>query len=246
MDHYIGLFSAYAVVTALRFSIQHFQPEFIPTPKQLVIAKPGRELLYLLMTVAAIIGIGQLYTADLLIPAIPTWDGLTESLNQVLIFSPVFLFLYLCQPSPESLFLVRENWFRRLTMGLILAVVALFTFWLATPAQIDLVTLFAEPLRPGNIDFPVQVFFEDLLIAMFLARLSVLTSVRKTVMLVALAFAAAHIPAFLASGDTPQELLSLIADAALGAMVFGMILKTRDFLWIFPVHWVMDTTQFHF
>ncbi|MDA1372887.1 MAG: hypothetical protein O2971_19330 [Proteobacteria bacterium] len=246
MDHYIGLIAAYAVVTCLRLGLLRLKPELIPVPALQPCSYPGRELVYLVLTVVVIIGIGQFYTAGMLLPRTANWEWLTEALNQVFIFSPVLLFLLLIKPAPVSLYLVHEQLGQRFALGLGLALCALIVFWLATPADLNIVQLLGPLSDPDNLDFPVQVFFEDLLIAMFLARCSQLISPRWTIVLVASLFAAAHIPAFLAQGDAPAELLSLLADTALGIMVLGSIILTRDFIWIFPVHVVMDSTQLHF
>ena len=81
MDHYIGLFAAYGVVAAIRYCILRLSPDFIALPLFPVLKRPGTELGLLLLTVVAIILVGQLYTAGNLIPARPFLGrtyGITE------------------------------------------------------------------------------------------------------------------------------------------------------------------------
>lgn len=246
MDHYIGLFSAYAVIATIRYGLLKSVPNLIPVPGPLEIEKPGRELFFLFLTVLAVIVIGQFYSAGMLIASSGSLAGILEAINQILIFSPIFVFLWFVKPSAVSIYLVPELLAKRLFLGVFLAGLALLVFVLATPADLTLLQLLSPMWKLENLDFPVQVFFEDLFIAMCLARLSCLVSVKRTIVIVAVVFAAAHIPAFLAAGDTPVELLSLVADTALGIMVFGTVLMTRDFIWVWPVHVVMDFTQLAF
>ena len=60
----------------------------------------------------------------------------------------------------------------------------------------------------------------------------------------ALLFAAAHVPAMVAQGASVEELLGLARDVALGLLVLGSVLRSGDILWFWPIHVVMDLTQF--
>ena len=246
MDHYIGLFAAYAVITVIRLGILRHVPGLIPLPEAARITRPGRELAFLGLAVVAVIGVGQLHVAGLLLPGDHAWGGVTEAANQVLIFLPLVICLIGMKADWNSVLFSGGRLGRRLALGMGLAVLSLLVFSIASPANVALGQLIHPMGELENLHFPVQVFFEDLFIAACLARLAAALSVRKAVVLVAVLFAAGHIPALLATGAQPQELITLVADVILGAMVFGSILKTRDFAWIWPVHVVMDFTQLAF
>ena len=96
----------------------------------------------------------------------------------------------------------------------------------------------------GNVSIAVQVLLEDVLIAALAARLVAATNWMVAIGVAAALFAAAHIPAMLAEGASINDLSSLVLDTGLGVMVIGAIIVSRNVWWFWPVHAVMDLTQF--
>ena len=66
-----------------------------------------------------------------------------------------------------------------------------------------------------------------------------------SILLVAVLFAAGHIPSLVTNGATFIELGSLLIDAFLGVLVLTAVSKSRDVWWFFMVHFAMDMTQFY-
>ena len=95
-----------------------------------------------------------------------------------------------------------------------------------------------------NLGFATQVFLEDLIIAMLVVRIGAAIGAPATVTLVACLFAAGHIPTMWANGVSFAEFGSLIFDAALGTMIIGVALRSRDIWWLWCVHYAMDMSQF--
>jgi len=96
----------------------------------------------------------------------------------------------------------------------------------------------------GNISIAVQVLLEDILIAALAARLVAATKVWIAIVVAAALFAAAHIPAMLAEGAGLSQLSTLLLDTGLGVLVIGAIITSRNVWWFWPIHAVMDLTQF--
>lgn len=48
----------------------------------------------------------------------------------------------------------------------------------------------------------------------------------------------------MAGGASLSELAGLFRDVLLGIVVLGTVLRSRDIVWFWPVHVVMDLTQF--
>ena len=63
--------------------------------------------------------------------------------------------------------------------------------------------------------------------------------------LVALLFAAGHIPSMISDGYSFQEMSSLILDAAIGVVILSAVSKSKDVWWFFIVHFVLDMSQYY-
>jgi len=98
---------------------------------------------------------------------------------------------------------------------------------------------------PKNVPLLVQVLLEDIAIAILFVRFRSALGLRFTVGLVAVLFAAAHIPALLASGVAIHECIGLVLDAALAVGVLSVVQRSSDVWWFWCVHYAMDMTQFY-
>jgi hypothetical protein len=102
----------------------------------------------------------------------------------------------------------------------------------------------ARIFRYANLDEAVQVLLEDLVIAVLYVRIAAAMGQARAVVLVAVLFAAGHIPTMLAQGASVTELASLFLDTGLGVAVIMTLQRSRDILWFWVVHFSMDMLQF--
>ena len=86
---------------------------------------------------------------------------------------------------------------------------------------------------------------EDITIALLFVRLSECIGRKWTIGIVAILFAAGHIPSLLSNGATTNELLTLFIDAAIGIIILSAVSKSRDVWWFFMVHFVLDMSQYY-
>jgi len=205
--------------------------------------RPWAEFAYALLASVAIVGVGQMWQRGWLLPE----DGgpLRSALNQVLIFSPVFLLLALRRQGPATAWVRTERAWARLLAGAVLAAAAVAVYTLVRAGADPAPAVLLRIPRWHHFDEAVQVLCEDVVVAVLLARL--VAAVRRpwiAVSLVAVLFAAGHIPALLAGGAAPAELLGLSRDVALGIGVLSAVVRARDVLWFFPVHLALDLLQF--
>jgi len=91
----------------------------------------------------------------------------------------------------------------------------------------------------------MQVFLEDITIALIFVRLSAWIGSKKAIVLVAILFAAGHIPSLLANGFVITELGSLLFDMAIGIVILSALSKSKDIWWFFMLHFALDMTQFY-
>jgi hypothetical protein len=65
-----------------------------------------------------------------------------------------------------------------------------------------------------------------------------------TILLVAILFAAGHIPVMVVTGASLWELARLALDAGLGVVVLFIAQRSADVWWLWCVHFAMDMMQF--
>jgi hypothetical protein len=249
--HYWGLLAAYATAVALVWLVKWIaKPAFLANPAP-HFEKPWLELGLALLAVAAIVGVGQLYVAEALLPRT---SKLNEMLNQLIIFSPMVL-LVAVRPQPlRSAFVTPRAMPGGLVLGVALAFAALGAYTAVRgylPPGDGLVPAVEYPRLVSSVFHPellhngVQVFLEDFAVAALLSRLAASIGGRGAIVVVAALFAAAHAPTMIAEGVSATEIMRLAYDAVLGAAVLGTVLATRSIWWFFPVHFVMDMSQFY-
>ena len=206
--------------------------------------QPLRELLYAVGAIFLCLGIGQLYMQGYLLPHKGYLSFLTESLNQVLIFLPFPLLLIFRQQAIETAWIQVSHRPRSIGIGLGLAALAIAVFLLGKGNIKQYTEVWVQVYSPQNLPHLVQVFFEDFAIALCFVRFQAWLGKRKAIWIIALLFAAAHIPAMLADGVSPATMTSLLLDAGLGILVLSILNKSQDILWFWMLHFALDMMQF--
>ena len=105
--------------------------------------------------------------------------------------------------------------------------------------------LVAHVYAPSHVSYLVQVLLEDLSIAILFVRFRNVLGLRWTLLLVALLFAAAHVPGLLARGGNTSDLWRLIGDVGLGVLGLALLQRLQDVWWFWMVHFALDMTQFY-
>ena len=238
---YIGLAAGYGAAVLIVWLIKAaLKPAFLNNPAP-QFAKPWLELGLVLVAAVAVVGVGQLYTAKMLLPQGP---ALNEILNQLIIFSPMIVVVAV-RPQPfRSAYIPPAGAVPGLVLGVGLALAALFAYAAAHGSVGSYGDLLAGMAKPERAQNALQVFLEDFAIAALLARLTQVATVKGAVIVVAVLFALAHVPAMLSNGASVEALSNLVLDTLLGTAVMGTVVATRSIWWFFPVHVVMDLTQF--
>jgi len=240
--NYVGLLVGYAAAVATSWAVfLVFKPAFL-RQERVAIARPWIELGVLAVGVAGVIGVGQLYVRHMLLPE----EGeFFQSANQVLIFLPALVVLVLQGSFWRKNYLpLGAGLAGGLGLGVVLALIAFMAFIAATRGIAAWPEMGLQIANFGNISIAVQVLLEDILIAALAARLVAATKVWIAIVVAAALFAAAHIPAMLAEGAGLSQLSTLLLDTGLGVLVIGAIITSRNVWWFWPIHAVMDLTQF--
>jgi len=243
-NHYISLITAYTTGMVLWLLSNYLLQSVWKGASSNKFETPWLEFVFSIIAIVAILGIGQLYINDLLIPNTRS-NKLVDALNQFLIFSPTLLLVFIRKHSIETIWLPKSKIPQRLAVGFVIAVISLFVYWVVrengTPFYIQLKNTF----HPKNISHLVQVFMEDITIALIFVRLSAWVGRQKTIVIVAIIFAAGHIPSMLSSGFSFPELVNLVLDTFIGVLVLSVVSKSRDVWWFFILHFALDMSQYY-
>ena len=207
-------------------------------------ARPWLELALVFVAGSAVIGIGQLYSAGLLVPETGRWAVIGATINQALIFAPMPLLMVIRRQGPLTAWLPMNRVWARLGVGMGLVCVVLLVYW-GLRRGLPLWAELALMVEPRSLDEAVQVFLEDLTIAMLMVRLiAALNSRVAAAGLTGALFAAGHIPAMISGGAIGPEAARLLLDAGLGFGVVFVLHRAGDLWWFWCVHYTLDMMQF--
>jgi len=247
MDHQLSFFlaiiAAYGTACFIWLGIYKLNPVWWPME---VIEKPVTRYKDLWIAVGAciaIMAIGQLYTAGLLIPDGNNryWSALVWGLNNLLIFSPIFITLYFRKQSLNTVFISTRKMGLKLGFGSLVSLAGLLVFYLLQGGKGGLSDVFQQMFLLDNLkNFPA-VFLEGVAIAFLFVRLSWSLGKKWAIAIPALLFALAHLPRSLADGTAlPEILMYSLVTASVTVLVLHTCHKSRDIIWLGVIHYMMD------
>lgn len=243
MSHSATLALAYAVACGAWWLLSRVLSLW-RAPARPSFAHPWRDVGLVLLGVVAVLGLGQLWGFGVRLEAPGAWHPIAESVTQLVIFAPVLLVPILRRDGWSSAWIQLDRLPLRLGVGVGLTLLVLLIYSTVESGAAAWVAAVRDVFQPGRAHLAVQVLLEDIAIAILFVRLAAALSPRWAIVLVALVFAAGHIPAMLSEGASPAEFLGLIRDFGLGMLVTGTIWRGADIAWFWPVHFALDMTQF--
>jgi hypothetical protein len=243
MTHSWLLTVAYAAVCAVWWILSRVIPLWRDTPRPRF-EKPWREVGFVLCAVFLVLVLGQLWQRGVRFSLPGIWAPIAESVNQILIFSPVLAIPIIRRNGWESAWIRLDKLPVRLAIGLGLAAFALMLFAFLERDAPSWSDSMLGVFTPRRAHVAVQVLLEDIAIAILFVRLAAALGRRAALLAVAGLFAAAHIPAMVTRGDAAAELLGLFRDFGLVVIVIGTVWRSADVAWLWPVHYALDMTQF--
>jgi hypothetical protein len=190
--------------------------------------------------------IGQLYVREWLLPTAPGLLGVvTDACNQIIIFSPLLLLLAVRRHPLRTAWLPGDRIWLRIVVGTVLALISILVFTVVRSEGDHWLPVVRRVYHPQNLSHLVQVFLEDLAIAILFVRLRSAIGLRRTIALVAVLFAIGHIPSLLAHGADMAELAGLLLDAGLAVVVISIVQRSADIWWFWSIHFALDMMQFY-
>jgi hypothetical protein len=243
-EHNAPLTLAYLVGLGGWLFASRLLPEVWPSERSEAIERPWREFGIALLGAGGILVMGQLWTRGIHLPEQGPAGPLLGSINQVLIFAPILLVLVIRRQPWTSAWLPRPRIATRVIVGLVLASLAVTAYSLFRESADPPWTLIGRIWVYDHADEMVQVFLEDLTIAILFVRLAGAVGTRWATVVVACLFAVGHVPVMVSHGATLSELAGLIRDAGLGVLAILVLQRSRDVVWFWCIHFCLDMTQY--
>lgn len=241
--HYPALVGAYATALVGWWIVQSLV-RLWPVSKSPAFEHPLREFFYALLGGVGVILLGMLWSRGIRLPETGTLAPLVSAVNQLWIFLPAFLVPVIRRQPRDTFWWGGNGTMYRVALGLILAAIAVSAYAFLREGAARPWTILGRTLTYEHLGDLVQVICEDFLIALLLVRLGAKIGAVWAALLVAVLFAAGHIPALLANGASLNELASLAIDFVLAAGIFLTLARARDILWFIPIHFILDMLQF--
>lgn len=244
-DHHLALLLGYGSALAAWTAFRSLAGRLWPAGDPVAFSRAWLEVGYALLAAIGVIALGQLYLAGFRLSGQEALGGLLEALNQVLIFSPFLLLLWLRKQPLASGWLPTNSIPGRMAAGVALAALATLVFTLTRTGADPWWAVAPRLLAPAQLQHAPQVFMEDFAIAVLLCRLgAALPRAALAPLIVAALFSLGHLPALLQQGAGGREVAFLVADFALAFGALRVVQASRDITWFFFIHYSLDMMQF--
>jgi hypothetical protein len=245
LSHRYALLVAYLLVLLCWDRIARRNATLWPSRDEMFFARPWIEVVFFAVALLAVLAIGQLYQRHWLLPTDGAAGQVFEAINQILIFSPVLALPAIRRHGWESAWLPLDRVWLRMLFGVILSAIAILVFTSVRSGSAPFVDVIRDVYHAKNLGNFAQVFCEDVAIAILFVRMRAAMGLMRSLIIVAVLFAAAHIPAMLSAPIGVDEVLGLIADAGLTIVVLYFLQRSADVWWFCWVHFTMDMMQFY-
>ncbi len=200
--------------------------------------------LFLVVVVAVcVLGLGQLWRAGLLLPRSGEGvaSGIYWTINNLIIYSPVFATLIYRKQGLNSIYLATNGLWVKLAAGAIIGWLTVFIF-LALRGQLSLFPrVVSQAFMLQSVVNFLPVFLEGVVLAFAVVRLRWVFGRRIAAIAPSLIFALAHVPGSLESGTGLAAIAAFfVFNTILVAAILLVITKSKDVIWLGLVHYVMD------
>jgi hypothetical protein len=243
---YAALLGGYAVACAILLAASSRQRLLWPRAEPSAAAGPRLPEVMLLLV--GVIAIGQLYQQGMLLTERGSWREAARTVNQLLIFAPIFARLAMAVYRGRSRAIALapvDHLGARLAIGIATVAVAVAVYLLILPKNTPASTVIERLFSARSVAFAVQILGEDLGIGLLLASLARHVRPQRAVLASAMVFAAAHIPAMIKRREVAGEFIHLVGDAGLAALAVAVVFRLRDVFVLWPVHVALDLMQFY-
>lgn len=197
-----------------------------------------------LVAAVSILLIGQLYRHHYLLPEtrVKGHFSIAWCINNLIIFSPIFIFLTIRRQPLNSIYLSFKEPGKKILWGIILSVFSCSLYLLLMGRMNEYVSFFLNDLfLPHYLENFPAVFLEAVAGIFVFTRVKNITGTFVAILIAALFFAASHIPSAIKQGDSFLAIsIFFVFNTILPSFILYSVIKTRDIIWIGIVHYCMD------
>jgi hypothetical protein len=197
-----------------------------------------------LVAAVSILAIGQLYRHHYLLPEtrVKGHFSVAWCINNLIIFSPIFIFLIIRRQPLSSIYLSFKEPGKKILWGIILSVFSCSIYLLLIGRMNEYGNFFLNDLfLPHYLENFPAVFLEGVAVIYFLTRVKNISSPFIAILITTLLFSASHVPSAIKQGDTFLIIsIFFIFNTILPSFILYSVVKTRDVIWIGIVHYCMD------
>ena len=245
LPHRYALLVAYLLALLCWDRIARRHPALWSDREEPAFARPWLEIVYFVLALTGVLAVGQAYQHHLLLPTNGAAGQFLEAVNQIIIFSPVLALPLIRRQGFSTAWLPMDRVWMRILVGIILSLIASLVFTSVRAGAAPWIDVVRAAYHPQNFGNLVQVLCEDVAVAILFVRMRAAIGLTRSIVTVAVLFAAAHIPAMLSAGVGFGEITGLVADAGLGIVVLYYLQRSGDVWWFWWVHFAMDMMQFY-
>jgi hypothetical protein len=239
---FIPVVAAYFVPTMLLLWLV-LRTKFWPEPEDLKTDRRWLDLGLALLAAVAVLAVGQLYRQGLLLE-VPDDSGLAAPvwmLNNLIIYSPLFIVLALRRQSLATAFISPKGLWVKLGLGVAGALLAVLIFHLLRGEAALISVTLGQAFTLDSLSNFLAVFLEGVGLAFLYVRLRWVMGYWPAALIPALLFAAAHVPGSLAEGDALMHIAAFfLFNTAFVVAILAFIARLQDVIWLSVVHYFMD------
>lgn len=223
--------------------ITRWRPSLRPAP--ILLQSNHRYLDFGLSAVAVllILFFGQLYRMGWLLSTKGnSWlHELAWLIDNLIIYSPIFLILALRRHSTQTIFLSGEAWPKKVALGLGLGIPSVLLFLGLRGELSQFGSILAGAIQFRRLVNFVPVFLEGIAVAFLFVRLRWIIGIWLAILVPALLFGLAHIPGQLQEGYSLWAIgIFLLLNTGVVTAVLYVVQYSQDILWIGLVHYLLD------
>ena len=211
--------------------------------------KSWRDLLLLIICAITTLIFGRAYSHGIRLDSFSVgYLKVGETINQLFIYLPFVVYGIVNWDDRSRLWLPRKKILIRFSIGLVLGLTSILLFS-SMAKERNIGDVIFDTYHIKNFHHAVQVFLEDMLICMLLASFQKALGNRYALLVaitVAALFGFGHIPSRLEDGQLwNQAMMFATLDTTIGVAASYLLLRNRDFTWLFPIHYSLDMMQFY-
>ena len=241
-DFFVPIAAAYVAVCVTWLITKKLAGHRWPDEAPIETDRPWLDLGMIFVAIAGAFGLGEAYRRNLLIPDLAgPWSAISTTLNLCIPYAPIILILAIRRQNLATLWISNRAMTWKITTGSLAAVAGVMIF-LALRAELARLPHVANGfLELHSWIHAPAVFLEAVAVAFVFTRLRWVCHPLLALVIPCLLFALAHVPSGIAGDRTGFEIaMFFVFNTSLAMFIFSVVMRSRDVIWIFIPHFVLD------